>query len=155
MDAKRRHVVELIRVAFKGVRLGNGVGLWQGQAIDDYMYEKEQAECRERDEKINWEAIPIDDLNQCSSCLSYLDPEGMRFILPAFLVSDLKGTLDQEISFYLIGLDDFTRDHFNLFTDTQRAAVAAFLEILSDDPHYDSQRDGIEESVTQFWRAAE
>ena len=76
-----------IQDAFTDVVLGEGVGLWQAQGIDDY---KSLAEClilRERDEKLDWSKISAKDLNMCNSSLSFFDAQGMHFHLPAFLIA--------------------------------------------------------------------
>ncbi|PUA27452.1 MAG: hypothetical protein B0W54_12805 [Cellvibrio sp. 79] len=44
-------LIDSITIAFKNVTLGNGVGLFEGQAIDDYCAEPEQLVAREQDEK--------------------------------------------------------------------------------------------------------
>lgn len=36
MTDAERHVADLIRDAFDGVTLGDGIGLLQGQGLDDY-----------------------------------------------------------------------------------------------------------------------
>lgn len=72
-------LIERIQKAFAGVRLGNGVGLWQAQGLDDYASEEKCAEYRANDEKDDWRRISVNDLCQCNSSLCFFDAEGMRF----------------------------------------------------------------------------
>lgn len=90
---------KLISEAFAGVRLGKGVGLEEGQAIDGYADEETRARYRARDEKEDWSRIPAKRLIDWSSSLSFFDPAGMRFHLPAFLMADLQGRHLQSLCF--------------------------------------------------------
>jgi len=83
-----------IKLAFKNVVLGEGIGLWQAQAIDDYESKQVQLKARERDEKTDWLAIPNGDLSKCYSSLSFVDAEGMRFLIPTFILGELSGITD-------------------------------------------------------------
>src|SRR5688500_17196676 len=82
---------DLIREAFAGVKLGNGIGLQEAQGIDDYADKETCARYRAGDEKEDWTRIPAEELSRCNSSLSFFDAEGMRFHLPAFLVAELQG----------------------------------------------------------------
>ena len=46
-----------IKEAFNNTCLENGVGLFEAQALDDYLSNDAQAEYRSRDEKIDWKNI--------------------------------------------------------------------------------------------------
>ncbi len=62
MAADTDRVLALVRRAFHGVTLGNGVGLHQGRGLDDYADDRTLASYRAQDEKNDWSAIPIADL---------------------------------------------------------------------------------------------
>ena len=89
MKTEHRRIAVRIREAFAGVALGDGIGLWQGQALDDYADDAIIAESRSRDETEEWTRLSAGDLNRCHSSLSFFDAAGMRFHLPAFLLSEL------------------------------------------------------------------
>ena len=91
MSLSKQEVSNHIRAAFHGATLGNGIGLLQGQALDDYRDEATQKAYRERDEEDDWERIPFQALNRCNTSLSFFDAEGMRFHLPAFMIAELNG----------------------------------------------------------------
>lgn len=65
MTAEEERISNLVRKAFEGVRLGDGIGLWQAQGIDDYESESAIAAYRERDEKEVWSSISSEDLERC------------------------------------------------------------------------------------------
>ena len=91
MMSNPQHLIHTIQQAFSGVTLGNGIGLSEGNAMDDYAPAEERARCRKQDEQTHWHKIPVELLNQYYVALCYFDPEGMRFHLPAFLIADLQG----------------------------------------------------------------
>ena len=115
--------------AFAGVRLGKGIGLREGQGLDDYEDTKTCAGYRAGDEKENWSRIPPAELNCCSSSLSFFDAEGMRFHLPAYLLADLQGlyTSANSVVFHLTHPRHLSDGMFALLSPAQRSAVRAYL----------------------------
>lgn len=86
---KKEQLIQDINEAFQGVKLEDGIGLWEGQGLDDYATNEECRKLREQDEKDDWHKISLIDLYKCSSSLSFFDAKGMRFHLPQFLLFDL------------------------------------------------------------------
>ncbi|MCP4976836.1 MAG: hypothetical protein GY931_11800 [Maribacter sp.] len=80
-------LVELIETAFKNVRLGDGIGIFEAEAIDNYASEKETLKARAKDRKEwkNWTEIPREVIETFCSVLCFVDLEGMRFVLPAYM----------------------------------------------------------------------
>lgn len=143
-----------IRDAFRGVVLGRGIGLWQGQAIDDYAGRAAEEEARARDEKDDWSRIPVELLNGCHSSLSFFDAEGMRFHLPAYLVAELEGTLNQDIVFHLTYDDGWALSRFELLSAAQRDAVRQFLLLRLPNPEYEFESPLIQMALDGYWRPA-
>ena len=150
MNDEQQRVADLIRDAFHGVTLGNGVGLWQGQGLDDYADAKTIAAYRERDEKNDWPSISVDQLNRCHSSLCFFDAEGMRFHLPAFLLADLAGELSCGMDITLAYLEDYRINQFALLTDQQRRAVRTFLLLLEKKAD-EFVRPHIERALLEYW----
>jgi hypothetical protein len=151
MAAQRYQLADLVRLAFRGVTLGKGVGLRQGQGLDDYASAQTIAELRAMDEKEGWERISADELNRCHSSLSFFDAEGMRFHLPAYLVADLKGRLTQDLVFHLTYTGHEAMSRFDLLNTEQRAVVREFLTLRLADK-LDFEREKIEQSLAGYWR---
>ncbi|MCA9057411.1 MAG: hypothetical protein KDA85_02890 [Planctomycetaceae bacterium] len=151
-------VLDLVRDAFHGVKLGNGVGLRQGQGLDDYADERTLASYREQDEKNDWAKIPLDDLEQCNSSLSFFDPEGMRFHLPAYLVADLQDHLQTvDVLFHLTFASQGAEsrfDRFSLLSSAQREAVRQFLLLRLSDHHREFSHPMIEAALINYWNAS-
>lgn len=154
MTDEEKRVADLIRAAFRGVRLGNGVGLTQGQGLDDYADAATLAEYRSRDEKDDWSKIPAEELSHNCDSLSFFDSEGMRFHLPAYLIADLGGTLNQDIRFHLTYLEQEATSRFALLSKSQRNAVREYLLLcLSKAPTDEIGFIGlmIEKALTEYW----
>lgn len=152
-DGKDR-VLGLVRKAFEGVKLREGVGLRQGQGLDDYADERTLATYRAQDEKHDWSAIPVADLDRCYSSLSFFDADGMRFHLPAYLVADLEGSLrTADVLFHLIYLTEYAVSRFATLSPAQREAVREFLLLRMSEPHRVFEHPMIEAALRDFWTA--
>ena len=150
--AEADRLCERVREAFAGVKLGAGVGLFEGQAIDDYETDDVRREKRERDEKESWEKIESKHLNTCHSSLSFFDSLGMRFHLPAFIVADLKGEYGMGMEFTLTHLDDHNRKKFRLLSPQQRQVVREYLQFLREDTDSEFHYDDIDRALNEYWK---
>jgi hypothetical protein len=154
MSADQDRVLDLVRSAFRGVTLGNGVGLRQGQGLDDYADERTLASYRAEDEKNDWSAIPVADLDRCYSSLSFFDAEGMRFHLPAYLVADLEESLQTaDVLFHLVYMAHGSESRFDTLSSAQREAVRQFLLLRLSDHHRQFYHPMIEAALTNDWTA--
>lgn len=149
MTPQEERVANLVRRAFRGVTLGSGVGLIQGQGLDDYADQETLARYRAKDEKLDWTRIAVTELNQCHSSLSFFDAEGMRFHLPAYLIADLEGTFNQDIVFHLIYFEHNALSRFELLSPEQRHAVREFLLLRRSTRPFD--RETIDEALSGYW----
>ncbi|NBR84626.1 MAG: hypothetical protein EB141_17365 [Verrucomicrobia bacterium] len=153
MPPTKESVVLKIRDAFRGVPLGNGVGLQQGQAKDGGRKGLEE---RLRDEKLDWTLLRVADLNECSSSLSFFDAEGMRFHLPAFLIAELQGGLDRtSFIFHLTDLSDHSKSQLSMLSAAQKEAVREFLLFRRGDPEHEYDWPEIERALATYWRSEE
>lgn len=151
MPLTKQEVASHIHEAFHGVTLGNGIGLLEGQGLDDYEDEATRKAYRERDEKHDWDRIPVEVLNRCQSSLSFFDAEGMRFHLPAFIIAELNGESDVGCVFHLTHLDDYAMSKLASLSSGQRKAVREFLLFLRDAPDYEFDRPQIERALSEYW----
>jgi hypothetical protein len=144
----------MIEAAFAGVTLGNGVGLEQARALDDHERPAMVAAYRTRDEQEDWRRIPAEKLCWFNDTLNFLDAEGMRFHLPAFLIADLRGELDgfgYAVESRLTCRDESMRSQFRLLSDEQRRAVRAYLLHIADDPDRERDRADILRALDEYW----
>ena len=153
MTEHEQRVCALIRTAFAGVTLGAGVGLRQGQGLDDYADAHTLASLRARDEQHDWAAIPVPDLDDCNS-LSFFDAEGMRFHLPAYLIADLEGTLaSADPMFHLVHCVDGMESRFALLSPAQREAVREYLLLRLSDANHEFVHPMIRTALETYWAA--
>ena len=145
-----------IEAAFAGVILGEGIGLWEAQGIDDCTSLDVCSRYRARDERADWYRIPIEDLNYCIDSPCFMDAEGFRFHLPAFMVAQLRGDLVYDFSTALIDLERLKHDRYVLLSSNQRASVREYLMFLRDLPDCDysltmPDQSGIERALLDYW----
>lgn len=148
MPLTKAQLIGEIYKAFEGVALEEGVGLWEGLALDDRLegttaYEQLKA----KDERNDWKKIPILRLYECSSSLSFFDAKGMRFHLGLFLLFALDVFLEEEdelhedknfklsppeVHFALThNLEsDYSKSRFSVLSKPQIECVVQFLEYL-------------------------
>ncbi|HLH53838.1 MAG TPA: DUF6714 family protein [Verrucomicrobiae bacterium] len=151
MSFAKHDVAAHIREAFRGVTLGNGVGLLEGQALDDYADQATREAYREQDEKDDWQHIPLGALNRCHSSLSFFDAEGMRFHLPAFLLAELNGDLAVSVVYHLSEVPAYSENQLVALSVEQRKAVRKFLLLVRDMPDYEFERPHIERALLDYW----
>jgi hypothetical protein len=151
MALTRPEVSNHIQKVFHGVTLGNGVGLLEGQGLDDYADEATRKAYRERDEKQDWTRIPAEALNRCNSSLSFFDAEGMRFHLPAFMIAELNGDLNVSCVYHLAHLHDYAKNKLVTLSREERRAVREFLLLVRDAPDYEFDRPQIEQALSDYW----
>jgi len=147
-------IAEIQRV-FRGVVLGDGIGLWQAQAIDDYEDEAEQEAARARDEKVDWAAIPGKSLLYCDSSLSFFDADGMRFHLPAFLLAEVAGEeRGGGLLFHLTNDTTYALQKFATLSNEQRQCIVHFFKWCLPQERYIIERNDIERALKEDWRDA-
>ena len=149
--SKRWHqaqkVIGDLRSAFAGITLGSGVGLYQAQGLDDYAGQAELERLRSNDEKHDWARITPAALNECHSSLSFFDPEGMKFHMPAFLIADISGDFHHGVEYHLCN----PGDRYSLLSPRQRAAVRQFMLFIAEEDNYQFSRPHIERALREYW----
>ena len=132
----RAAVEAQIRTAFAGVTLGKGMSLRQAQVADRYGEGVTEAEYESlpRGETTNsWADVSFSELEH--DCVAHLDNEGLRYYLPALMLSLLSnydpasmrviGTIS---ALYPAAIGPERR--YTYLTDDQHQAVACFVEAL-------------------------
>lgn len=143
-------IIEKIETAFSDVKLGDGIGLFEAQALDHYESEDVQKMQREKDEKIDWRSITHEDLQGCHSSLSFFDANGMRFHLPAYIVESIKGEVDDPI-FHLTHLDGYAESKLATLTKLQKNAVIEYLTWCLTEDDYQVYCEDIVRALNEYW----
>ena len=147
----KAQIIAEIEMAFSGVVLGEGIGLFEGQALDDYDSEEVQKKQRVKDEKINWNTIPYDILQRCRSSLSFFDADGMRFHLPAYLIGSIKGKVDDPI-FQLTHMDRHFESRMASLNKLQKKCIIEYLNWCLAQEEYQFNHEDIVKALDEFWR---
>jgi hypothetical protein len=89
-ESRIDELIDEITAAFDGVSREDGTTLHEAIAIDDWKSLDEQLAARLFDTEERWQDVPDDAIVECDSALSFLDPKGFRYYLPAFMVCGLR-----------------------------------------------------------------
>ena len=157
LKAEKQRVIAVIREAFAGVTLGDGIGLNEAEGLDNYASKIERESLRAKDEKFDWSAIPSVELNRCFSSLSYFDAEGMCFHLPAYMIAQLQDQhlavdVYDHLTYTFEGLERL-KSKFATVSVAQREAISQFLRLRLSDPDYYFEHSTIETVLRDYWNA--
>jgi hypothetical protein len=135
----RQWLISYIEHAFRGVKLGGGITIYEGESRDRYGDESEM--CLDATaERMDWRRVPIADLPCRHAALSFIDAAGFRFYTPAIMSVIVSGQDGHEILsdaflFQLHGIRSSCRvretPYCELFNASQRAAIIRFLKFLA------------------------
>ena len=141
-------LIQEIEAAFSDTKLGNGISLRQGRDMDNYI-NLDINPLNETDIIDDWKNVTEEYL-QYRVGISYLDPEGFRYYLPAFMRQIIREIAIPvlESSEYSLG-DDRTNSvifhltphpqphlyarqmmRFVLFSPVQSQTIARFLQMM-------------------------
>jgi hypothetical protein len=144
--------VSQIEPAFRGVALGDGIGLREADAIDEYAPEADQAEKREQDEKHDWRKIDSQSLNRNYVAPTYFDARGFLFHLPAFLLAELNGEYEWDFIGELLDKHPMKTGWIGLLDQPQRKAIIDVLEVLRHHPSYYDQSQKFDLAIGRIRR---
>ena len=156
----REELIELIRGAFCGVKLGDAISLREADIIDRYAQGESFEEARAQDEKDSWEKIE-DDLLEGLQVLAHLDAEGMRYYIPAYMVWTLNNyqrsdSMSTDSTIYTLnpydphgredegfglGFSSYRLERYALLSRSQSKAIAEFMVFCGQDD-VDGHLDG-------------
>ncbi len=145
---------ERIKDAFAGVKLGNGIGLWEAKALDYLESPKVRARYRLRDEAEDWTRIPDRVLNQRHASPSFLDAEGFRFYMPAIMSATLRGGYKFDFVWHLTHFEHLGHTQYELLNRQQRSIVREFLIFSASDPDSTNWGDDIMHALETYWTEA-
>lgn len=148
-----------IEQAFGGVELGGGLSMHQAGAMDLLLEPEEVLQARVLDPEARWQDIPDDRLDEFHFALTYMDPEGLRFHLPRFMVFALENPgLDSPAVDAAVYACDFGEEmkqevlaQFNAMSRKQMRTIAQFLAHIAEgkDEDYDVMIAAM--ALESFW----
>jgi len=130
---EREELIAEINAAFAGVTREGGVSWSESEVRDHYGTIEERARARARDQERSWEELVDDPAwhpDPGVGGLSFVDPIGFRYYVPAAMTRYLRGEGEFSLASYLTLRDEF-REHtlgtWSLLDARQRACVRRFL----------------------------
>jgi hypothetical protein len=147
-------VIAKISTAFADTKLGDGIGLFEANGLDDYASKDELRRLRASDEKTDWKRISAADLSRCYCSPTFFDPQGFVFHLPAFLTAELNDEHPYGFIDRLFSADEHPEGWRALLTGDQRDAIIATLALIREHPNYSHELDEIDASLDRY-RAAQ
>lgn len=87
---RRDQLLTLIERDFAKVTREGGVSIREAGAIDDYGTPDECAAARAKDSDTHWSQILLPDLDLSGAALSFFDPIGFRYHIPAYMCFTLR-----------------------------------------------------------------
>jgi hypothetical protein len=141
-EEKKMALIEEITAVFDGVSRQEGVTLHEAIVIDDYGSLEERALARTQDTEDKWQNVPDKDIRFTDAVLSFLDPKGFHYYIPAYVVWYLRNIDNEDpefwsntfdaITYHLSGgvhgdVEEYYLSKFKLFTLEQAKAIAHFL----------------------------
>ncbi len=155
---ERSEILREIALAFDGVQLGSGISLHQARHIDDNYCD--DPELQNKDAEVSWIDVADEKMRFFSDVFAFLDAEGFRFYVPAFMgwmLRDAHGGLDSSFCFALCGSMEsdgvYTppfeiEERLALLTASQKQAIGRFIE-------HETRSDWSREAIAawdHFWR---
>lgn len=175
-------LIEEIIAAFDGVSREDGVTLHEATVIDDYGSLEERAAARTQDTEDKWQNVPEEDIRFSDAVLSFLDPKGFHYYIPAYVVWYLRNIDNDDpdywsntfnsVIFHLAAgfhgdVKDYYLSKFKLFTPEQSKAIAHFLVFVAEQKNTSqieceqwqqesmSKDDFSQEEIDVAWQEAE
>lgn len=139
-DKERETLALQIIAAFFDTELGDGIGFYEANAIDDYMPYEERYAARQQDERVLWERnLAAPKRVSCgngytavfspSAALSFMDGAGRRFVLPCYMLWALQDNPMDSDALMSHLQDSGFYEGLNLNAEEQ-AALYAFIRFM-------------------------
>ena len=155
-DDELREIAELIeqiRIAFVEVTLGKGESLHQAHLEGAYWDDALWLAAKEKDPETRWQKVPDWKIESGASTLSFFDPEGWRFYIPAFMCWTLRNwrTSDSitsdSILWNLANTGEHWERRYRLLDCDQCEAIFDFLTFFD---RYSGQDDA-DKAIRAYW----
>jgi hypothetical protein len=163
-DAERmvQVIVGEIHRAFSDVSRADGVTLHEALVIDDYGSDAERTAARELDTDCRWQDVPDRLIEENDSVLSFMDPTGFRYYLPAYMVWSLRNyersnTFSHNHPICSLALSEsgsmrqWALERFAVFNDVQARAICKFLRFMASRDELIVTADVALKALDAYW----
>jgi hypothetical protein len=160
LEQRREALINQIKNAFTGVDRKGGVSLHEADVIDDKGSLQERIRARQLDAEHKWEDVPEADIERYDWILSFLDPIGFRYYLPAYMIWTLRHYANSEsmsVDSTIYALDygdhfrEFAMKRFLLFDRAQKEAVCTFLRFMVKEAAGLADETAATSALNRYW----
>jgi hypothetical protein len=159
VNAIRERLISELEAAFRDIQRGAGMTLFEAD-LEGTRSEADLRWARSRDTYATWQEIPDDVIARYFSALGFLDPEGFRYYIPAFMRFSLRHfddshspSIDWAIyAFCSFGSQpDYCEPRFMVFNEQQAQAICRFLRFMAQ--YTDGQADDAAacQALQNYW----
>ncbi|QUE50524.1 hypothetical protein KBB96_16875 [Luteolibacter ambystomatis] len=153
----RAGIIRWIEIHFEDVTRDGGTTLHQMDVLDDYGSPGDLAEAAKLDNERTWQEISDLKLSNFACSMVFLNANGFRFYLPAFMRFTLANWADGASTCENMGViyalsggpGGFHHEAFESFSRFQMEAVSAFLWYIANSN--DSMAEDAESSLAYGW----
>ena len=135
-------IIVKIEQAFAKVTRGDGITLHETDVVDACGSDGERAKARRKDTDKRWQDVPEKAIEDHQEALCFLDPEGFRYYLPAYMRWSLRhfktsSSLSSDATIYALapsgnkGVTDWNRERWGVFTQEQAEVILQFLQFMA------------------------
>ena len=134
MILDKSKLIEEINQAFKTVKLDNGIGIFEADELDACSSDKKLEQARKKDRSWwdEWKYIEDKHLMHYSSVMCFMDSQGIKWALPAYMIFSLNNYegsfFSVDTTIYAIERGARGKDNRDLFTLEQKKVIAKFLQ---------------------------
>lgn len=165
IDVQVERIEQQIRSAFAGVAREDGITIHEADVLDDYGTDEQMAAARRLDTEQHWTEVPDATIARQWTALSFLDPKGFHYYLPAYMCWALR-SYDSSVSnsldwlLYALAIRPWDHDEsgaegqmarFGLLSAEQAQTVCRFLEFLSDYGYPCADVEMARRGLDQYW----
>lgn len=132
----KEELIKEIAVAFKDVALQDGIGINEADSIE--MGERDSVINTARNQDRSWWQVwtDIEDkyISSYSSAMDFMDAQGIKWVLPAYLTYIVKhykeGSFSIDSTIYVLEEGALGSDGLDLYTAEQKNVIAKFLQFM-------------------------
>ena len=155
-------IISEIEDAFADVKRGKGVTLHETDVLDACGSAEKRARARKHDADEKWLDVPDRDIEEHPSALCFLDPEGFRYYLPAYMRWSLRhykssASLASDSTVYAIGpsgnkgVTDWNCKRWGVFTREQSQVIFAYLRFMVEEGEGYADSSMAELAINAYW----
>lgn len=136
MNLDREKLILEIKEAFKNVKLEDGIGIFEADEMDACSNEKKLQSARKKDRLwwSDWENIEEKHIAYYSSVMCFMDSQGIKWAIPAYMIYALNnyedGSFSVDTTIYAIERGAMGYDDLDLYTLEQKRVIAKFLQYM-------------------------